>query len=193
MQKVSIRLPGDVIDAYDEAEGTRSAVLRRRLVEAVEDGEVAGVPKDLRTLVEREAAVDRGRLARKRGTFKQRCYDFYRDKWDGGAVTPEDAESLAESWEAEAAIYGPESVAFVDAVLDWYRERWAATNRAGFPDPGVFVARADPDAVDVDARVVDALRDAAQAGIGRREAVGSVGKFHDETAVERAAAEVFDE
>jgi hypothetical protein len=191
MQKVSIRLPGNVIDAYDDADGTRSAVMRRRLVEAVEDGEVDGVGEDLKTLVEREAAVDRGRLARKRGKFKQRCYDFFRDCWQGGAVTPSDASDLAESWEAEAAIYGAEHMAFVEAVVEWYREEWDAIERSPFPDPGVFVARSDPDSVAVGPKLVEVLDEARREGFDRADAVDRVSSFHPDAAVERAAQEAY--
>lgn len=191
MQKVSIRLPAPVIDAYDDADGTRSAVMRRRLVEAVDDGEVDGIGEDLQTLVERERAVDAGRLARKRGTFKQRAYDYFRDSWKGGAVTPADARDLAESWRDEAAIYGSEHVAFVEAVVGWYVDEWSALDRDQFPDPGVFVARSDPDAVDVEPRLVDVLDEAKRTGLDRDRAVDRVSKFHPDAAVDRAASEVW--
>lgn len=192
MQKVSIRVPPEVIQAYDDADGTRSAVMRRRLIEAVEEGEVSGVGDDLKTLVEREAAVDRGRLARKRGKFKQRCYDYFRDCWQGGAVTPSDADDLAESWRAEASIYGREHVAFVESVVEWYQREWTATRRGGFPDPGVFVAESDPEAVDVPARLVETMREARSEGVDREQAVESVSKFNPDAEVETAAAEVYD-
>lgn len=191
MQKVSIRMPPSVIDAYDSAKGTRSALMRRRLAEAVENGELREVDSDLRVLAEREAAVDRGRLARKRGKFKQRCYTFYRDCWDDGAVTPSDAADLSESWRREADLYGPEHMAFVEAVVTHFKEHWTPTNRDPWPDAGVFIARSNPDEIDVDNRLVEVLREADAKGIDPGEAVRSVKKFHPDTAVERAATEVF--
>jgi len=133
MKRISIRLPEDLIAAYDDADGTRSAVMRRRLSEAVRDGEVSGVDADLRTLVEAEDAKDRARLARRRGSFRERCHSFYADKWSSGLVTPRDAEDMAESWEAEAALYGAPYVAFVDAVTAAARD----VAREGEVEPSV--------------------------------------------------------
>lgn len=161
MKRISIRLPEDLIAAYDDADGTRSAVMRRRLSEAVRDGEVSGVDADLRTLVEAEDAKDRARLARRRGSFRERCHSFYREKWSSGLVTPSDAEDMAESWEAEAALYGAPYVAFVDAVIAWYRDRWTPehTERPEFPRGSTFLRLAEPEDVDVPGRLVESVRD----------------------------------
>lgn len=161
MKRISIRLPEDLIAAYDSADGTRSAVMRRRLSEAVRDGEVSGVDADLKTLVEAEDAKDKSRLARRRGTFRPRCYSFYEGKWETGLVTPADAEAMADSWFKEAALYGAPQVAFVDALLEWYEQRWTTdkTERPRFPDPMDLLGLADPETVDVPGRLVETVRD----------------------------------
>jgi hypothetical protein len=192
MRKVSLRLPGSLVSAYDRADGTRSAVMRRVLSAAVADGEVEGVPDDLETLAERERVVERGELDRKAATFKRRTYDYFADKWDSGLVTPDDADRLAESWRREGAIYGAENVAFVDAIVGYWSENWTAAGRRDFPEPATFLARADPDAVDADERLVETMRDARNDGLDRGEAVERVAKFHPRDTVEAAASVAFD-
>lgn len=191
MEKVSIRVPEPLLRAYDEADGSRSAVMRRVLSEAVAEGEVEGVPEDLKTLAERERAVEEGELARKAGTFKQRVHDYFGEKWRSGAVTPDDAERLAESWKDEAALYGAGNLAYVEAVLDYWREEWAAVEpkRGEWPSPAVFLAEAEPALVEgeVEDRLVDTLRDARRDGLDRADAVERVAKFHPRERVELAA------
>lgn len=195
MRKVSIRLPEPLVRAYDEADGSRSAVMRRVLSEAVADGQVEGVPDDLRTLAERERAVEGGELARKAGTFKQRVHDYFAEKWRSGAVTPDDADRLAESWRDEAALYGAEELAYVEAVLDYWRDEWAAVEarRGDWPSPAVFLAEAEPRLVDaeVEERLVDTLRDARRDGLDRSTAVERVRKFHPDDRVELAAERAY--
>jgi len=201
MRKVSVRLPDHLVRAYDEAEGNRSAVMRRRLAEAVVEGEVDGVPADLMTLAERERAVEENELGRKRGTFRQRCYDFFANKWDGGAVTPDDADDLADSWRDEAAIYGPEYEAFVTAILDWYAENWAAyDDGAAFPTPGAFVARSGAAAAtvaeagtDASDRLVQHVAGAYDRGVPRGEAVAAIAEYHPEERARAAVEEVYDD
>jgi len=193
MRKVSLRLPPALVNAYDRADGTRSAVMRRVLAEAVAEGEVEGVPDDLQLLAERERAVEDGELARKAATFKERCYRFFADKWEGGLVTPADAERLADSWRDEAVLYGPGSVAFVDEITAHWRDSWRATGRGEFPDPATFLARVDPDTADPDDRLTTTLRGARENGYARHEAVDKVSKFHPDDAVREAAREVWDE
>jgi len=197
MRKVSIRLPEPLVHAYDEADGSRSAVMRRVLSGAVADGEVEGVPADLRTLAERERAVEGGELARKAGTFKQRVHDYFAEKWRSGAVTPDDAERLAESWRDEAALYGAEDLAYVEAVVDYWRDEWAAVEarRGDWPSPAVFLAEAEPRLVDaeVEDRLVDTLRDARRDGLDRSTAVDRIKKFHPDDRVELAADRAYGE
>jgi hypothetical protein len=191
MRKVSLRLPEDLVAAYDSADGTRSAVMRRRLAEAVTEGELDGVDDDLRTLAEAEDAKDRARLARRRGSFRERCYDFFADKWRSGLTTPDDAADMAGSWEAEAALYGAEYVAFVDAVLDWYAEEWEINShkRPGFPDPSTLLARSDPEAIDVPERLVETVRaELRDSDRTRAEVVDKLAAFHERPTAERAVA-----
>jgi hypothetical protein len=191
MRKVSIRIPEPLVRAYDDADGSRSAVMRRVLSEAVADGDVQGVPEDLRTLAERERAVEGGELARKAGTFKQRAHDYFGEKWRSGAVTADDAERLAESWRDEAALYGAEDLAYVEAVVDYWADEWAAVEarRGQWPTPAVFLAEADPRLVDgeITDRLADTLRDARRDGLERSTAVERVAKFHPRERVEMAA------
>lgn len=191
MERVSLRLPRDVIRAFDSASGNRSAVMRRVLTDAVAEGEVAAVPPDLMALAEREAAVDRGRLARKRGTFKRRVYDWYADKWRSGAVTAADAEDLAVSWRHEAALYGEEALAYLDAILDWYRESWDPADRPDWPDPGMFMARADPESVEVEERLVETAREGRERGLSAPEVRERLRSFHDDSLVEAAVTRAF--
>ena len=193
MRKVSLRLPDDLVAAYDAADGSRSAVMRRRLAEAVEGGELSGVDDDLKTLAGIEAAKDRGRLTRRRGTFRERCYAFFGEKWKSGAVTPDDADDMAESWRHEAALFGPEYVAFVEAIIGWFREQWTVeTHRPGFPEATVFLARSDPDAIDVSERLIEVLQDGKDRGYSRQEAIDRAATFHARSRVEKAAAHVWE-
>lgn len=193
MKRITIRVPEDIVRAYDEAEGNRSAMMRRALSDRVAEGELSGVPDDILQLAEAEAAKDEGRLARKRGTFRERCQSFFREKWQTGAVTPRDAEDMAVSWRREATIYGAEYVAFVEAITEWYAENWTVHEheRPAFPDPSLFIGRSDPEAIDVPERLVETMQEAKQDGLGRAETINRVSAFHPEARVERAAAEVW--
>jgi hypothetical protein len=190
MKPISLRLPDHVVRAYDAADGNRSKVMRRALAGAVEDGEVQGVPEDLRTLAAVESIIDDGQLKKRRGTFRKRVAEFFEEKWSSGYVPPGDADGMAESWRREATLYGAEHVAWVEAILTWYRDRWdpADDRRPEWPDAGTFYDAADPGSVAIDDRLVDTLRDAREAGLTRDEAVARVSKFHPDGTVETAAA-----
>lgn len=190
MTPVSLRLPDHLVRAYDTADGNRSKVMRRTLSEAVENGEVDGVPEDLRTLAAVESIIDGGQLVKRRGTFRKRVAEFFRDKWESGYVPPDDADAMAESWRDEAALFGEGYLAWTEAVLSWYREEWDPVDdrREEWPDAGTFYERADPEAVDLDDRLVSTLRDAREAGLSRDEAVARVSKFHPDATVEVAAS-----
>lgn len=192
---MTIRVPDDLVRAYDMADaGSRSAVMRRVLLDAVADGDVQGVPHDLRKLAERERVVDSGRYARKRATYKSRVHGFYAEKWEDGAVTPTDAADLAASWRSEAALYdddisnGDPHEAFLDAILDWYRANWSRTaaERPGWPDAGKLLRAAGIGADDeagglgVDAELVEQLEDYAAEGVEPNDALE---RLHDETDV----------
>jgi len=180
MPRVTLRVPDDLRRAYEVADGgSRSALMRRVLLDAVADGEVEGVPPDLRKLAARERAVDSGRYARKRATFKSRLLGFYAEKWEDGAVTPTDAATLAASWRTEAALYDDDETTegtphddLLDAVLDWYRANWSrkAAERPDWPDAGKLLRAADigeeDDAggLDVNADLVEAVNDYAEQG-----------------------------
>ena len=156
MKSISVRLPRDVVAAFDAADANRSQLIRRLLTDAIADGQVE-VPDDLRTLARRESAVDHGRLPRKRSTFKKRAYDHFADAWDHGAVTASDAEDMAESWSREAAIYGREQIAFIDSIVGWYVDHYSVPERPEWPAPDAFVARADPDQINIPDRLTDSI------------------------------------
>lgn len=188
MDRVTVRVPSDIVRAYDKAEGNRSALMRRRLSEAVENGELTGVPDDLQTLAERENIIDRGRLSRKRATFRTRAAEFFASQWSGGGVTPDDADELAHTWRKEGSLYGSAYIAYVDAILEWYRTHYDPLDRPAFPDAGEFIAKADPSAVDLERHLVETLSDAADKGLSKQTAIERVSEFHP-TAKVRAAAE----
>jgi hypothetical protein len=192
MRKVSLRLPEHLVAAYDSADGTRSAVMRRRLVEAVEDGEVRGVDDDLQLLAEAEAAVDRGKLTRRRATFKSRFHDFAAGKWTNGAVTGDDMDDLAESWRDEGALFGRGELEYVAAVVRWYRANYSPHDKPPFPTPEYFVAQmrdamsvSEP-GEDVPDRLVDVAREAVDDGVPRRQVIDRLSTFHDVDDVYRA-------
>lgn len=171
MRRVTVRIPDDLLRAYDMAEGNRSELIRRILLDAVADGEVSGVPPDIRKLAERERAVNSGRLARKQATYKSRLLEFYREKWEDGAVTPTDAATLAASWRAEARLYdddreGTPHEDLLDALLDWYRANWSRTaaERPAWPDAGRLLRAAgigegDDAAIGTDPDLIDEIAD----------------------------------
>lgn len=194
MQKVSIRLPYHVVEAYDSADGTRSAVMRRRLIEAVEEGEVDGVPDDLRTLSAREGIVDRGQLNRKRGKFREEAHEFFGCRWEGGATPPNDMDVLAETWRNEAALYGSEYLTFVEAMMTWFTENWSYEgSRPEFPPARSFVRWSDDEEPDVEGRLVEVMEQAQEDDIPRTEAVRRVSMFHPDERVHDAAQAVFGE
>jgi hypothetical protein len=192
MRKVSLRLPEHLVAAYDSADGTRSAVMRRRLVEAVEGGEVRGVDDDLQLLAEAEAAVDRGKLTRRRATFKSRFHDFAAGKWTDGAVTGDDMDDLAESWRDEAALFGRDELLYVRVVVEWYVENYSPTDKPPFPTAEYFVgamrsaAREGEPGEDVPDRLVDVAREAVDDGVPRRQVIDRLSTFHDVDDVYRA-------
>jgi len=190
MKRISIRLPEDLIAAYDSADGNRSAVMRRRLAEAVVDGELSDVDADLRTLAEAEAAKDEARLARRRGSFRERAHSFYGDKWSGGMTTPDDARDMAVSWETEAALYGADYVAFLDAMLGWFSDNWTIDpgRRPEWPDGSVFLGLADPSQVDVPERLIGTVEDELAEGRTAGEIVDKLSAFHPESVARRAVA-----
>jgi hypothetical protein len=186
MRRISIRLPDDLIRAYDMADtNSRSEAMRAVLTDAVANGHVEGVPDDLRKLAERERVVDTGRLARKRATYKSRVYGFYGDKWETGAITPTDARDLAASWRSEAKLYDSDDDAdtdrfeeFLDAVLDWYAANWSTTaaERPEWPDAGRLLRNAgitddEQDASIADAELVEQVDDWAADNVDRGDAL----------------------
>lgn len=187
MERVTIRLPSATKAAYDSADGTRSALMRRRLNEAVVDGELQGVDPDLATLAEAEAAVDEGRLTRRRATFKSRCRSFFAEKWQAGGVTARDADALAETWRKEATLYGKLEIAFVTAVVEWYRENYQPREKPDFPSADLFVERAEPGDVHLDERLVDlASEGIEERGLSPATVRKKLQHFHDPEDVEAA-------
>lgn len=189
MTPVSLRLPDHLVRAYDASDGNRSKVMRRVLSEAIEGGEVEGVPDDLQTLAAVETIIDEGQLTKRRGTFRKRVAEFFADKWDSGYVPPADADRMAESWRDEAALFGAEYVAWTEALVGWYQDNWEPIDdqRPEWPDAGTLYERADPSSVDMDSRLVSTMRDAREAGLTREEAVARVSKFHPDGVVEAAS------
>lgn len=203
MPRASLRLPDDIQRAYELADGgSKSHLMRRVLTEAVADGQVEGVPPDLRKLAQRERAVDSGRYMRKRATYKSRLYGFYQEKWQDGAVTPTNAAELAASWREEAALYdadrddGDPHDAFLDAVLEWYRANWSRTaaERPEWPDAGRLLRAAgiaaDDEAGGLGARseLVDALDDYAEDGVEPSDALERLHEEYDADAGDAFAA-----
>jgi len=192
MRKVSIRLPENVVAAYDSAEGTRSELMRRRLVEAVEQGELRGVDDDLQLLAEAEAAVDKGKLTRRRATFKSRFHQFAERKWEGGGVTGDDMDDLADSWRDEAALFGREELEYVRVVVRWFEANYSHADRAPFPSADYFVGQVrDAMSVtepgeDVPDRLVQVVADAIDDGTPYREVIARLSTFHDTDDVYRA-------
>ena len=191
MRKVSIRLPDDVVEAYDSAHGTRSAVMRRILTGAVADGELDDVPEDLITLAAAEDAKDEGRLSRRRASYKKRVYQHFRDAWASGLVTDTDAEEMAESWETESALYGEEHMAFCDAVIEWYTDKWEPDSRPAWPEPSEFHLLADPGEVNVEDRLVRVVREAKEQGYSQHAAEARLTRYHGEATARKAVQEVF--
>jgi len=189
MRRVTIRIPDDLLRAYDLADTNRSQLMRRVLLDAVADGRVEGVPDDLRKLAERERVVDGGRYARKAATYKSRLYQFYAQKWEDGAVTPTDAATLAASWRAEAQLYdddtdGTPHEDLLEATLDWYRANWSrsAAERPDWPDAGRLLQAAgvgeEDDAIaglGVTDELIDELEDMAADNVDQSEAVKRIG------------------
>lgn len=163
MRKISVRIPDDVLAAIEESDVNRSEFIRRVVNDHVADGDL-DIPDDLQTLAERETVVDKGRLPRKRATFRSRMYDFFADKWKNGAVTATDARELGESWLSEAGIYGPEYVRFAEALLEWYDENWEIGDRTDWPDADVFHARAGDVELNTPDRLISTVKNAAAQG-----------------------------
>jgi hypothetical protein len=196
MRNISIRLPEDLVAAYDEAEGGRSALMRRRLSEAVVDGELTGVPADVAALARASAAADDGRIDRRRASFRARCHSFFADRWQSGACTPDDAEQCAESWRTEASEYGPKFREYVDEIVGFYGLEWAATRRERpeWPDTEYFLVRAQPDIQDSDSlpdRLLQNVKEARAGGLGRRETLDKLLAFHPRDRAEAAVSSVY--
>lgn len=190
MDRVTLRIPASVVRAYDDADGNRSELMRRRLTQAVADGEVSGVAPDLRQLADIESAVSQGELTRRRGTFKSRVHSFFAEKWDNGAVTAQDADDMATTWLDEAAVHGPEQVAYVQAVLDWYRENYTAdpTAKPEFPPADYFVRESDPADADPDEALTSVAANALDAGADPDNVVERLSSRHGLQAAEQAVS-----
>lgn len=181
---MTIRLPDSLVASYDSADGNRSALMRRRLSEAVEDGELSGVPDDLQTLAEVEAAVDAGKLTRRRATFKARCHDYFFQQWESGGVTGYDADMLAEAWRTEAAIFGEDELAFVEAVVDWYQASYEPAEKPPMPSADHFIGMSDPDSVQIDNRLYDLVQEGLEErGLSKSAVIERLGQFHPDDRV----------
>jgi len=195
MRRVSLRLPEDLVAAFDSAEGNRSALMRRRLSEAVVDGELSGVPADVAALARAAAAADDGRIDRRRASFRARCHSFFHDRWESGVCTPGDAEQCAESWRIEAAEYGPEFRQYVDELVDFYRREWEPTarGRPEWPDAEYFLVRSQPDLQDdsLPDRLLQNVKEARANGVSREAALNKLLAFHDRSRAEAAVASVY--
>lgn len=197
MERVTLRVPSGLLRAYDAAEGNRSALMRRALSEYVEDGRLNLPNDDLAMLAKAETAADSGQLTRRRATFRARCREYFGKFWQRGGVDPATVDELAETWRDEAVLFGPEYVAYVDAVVSWWHENHPMSRGSGdpeqadrhqdMPDPDTFIARADPETVDVRDRIAQQLEQAAQDGKPRDEAVEAMKRFNDSDEVEAAA------
>lgn len=190
MRKISIRVPDDVVTAYERADANRSELIRRAMIEYLTDGEV-DVPADLVTLAERAEAVERGKLPRRRGKFRREMLDFFEDHYESGAVPPEAAEDMAQSWLAEAGIYGEDHLRFAEAILAWYRENWdiRSHERPPWPDPAVIFDRAEEIEVDVNDRLRATVRNAIEQGADPEAIVRRLGKKYPRTDIEAAIQE----
>lgn len=190
MHKISVRVPDEIVSALDRAEGNRSKLVRTAVQDAITEGEIE-VPEEIKTLAAREKIVDKGALTRKRGTFRERCHEYFGERWEKGATTPKDADDLAESWRSEAVLYGEEYLRFVNAVVNWFAENYEPGDPRPWPDPGTFMVRTGEVEVDVTDRLAQTMKDAKSDGLDRRTAVERVSKYHPEERVEAAAAEVW--
>jgi hypothetical protein len=195
MRPITVRLPEDLVAAYDAADGGRSALMRRRLSEAVVDGELTGLPADVAALARASAAADDGRIDRRRASFRERCHSFFQDRWTSGACTPSDAEQCAESWRTEASEYGPEFREYVDEIVGFYGLEWAATRRERpeWPDPEYFLVRTQPDLQDdsLPDRLLQNVKEARANGVSRQAALNKLLAFHDRGRAEAAVASVY--
>jgi len=196
MRNISIRLPEDLVAAYDEADGGRSALMRRRLSEAVIDGELSGVSADVAALARAAAAADDGRIDRRRASFRSRCHSFFADRWESGVCTPDDAEACAESWVKEAGEYGPEFRWFVEELVGFYRREWTPTarERAEWPDAEYFLVRAEPELHQDDSlpdRLLENVKEAHAGGVSRSAALEKLLTFHSRDRAEAAVASVY--
>lgn len=192
MRKVSIRLPDDILTAYDRAEGNRSQLMRRQLTDAVANGEL-DVHDDLVQLAEREGIVDRAKLARKRGTFRERMTNYFGDRWEDGATPPDDARDLAQSWFAEAALYGEEHLAYAEAMIEWYEEHWQVHDRPDWPGAGRFLQLSGDVAVSIPNQLEKTMQNAKEHGLEAEKARRHAEKFHPPDLVDQAIAGVYDE
>jgi hypothetical protein len=193
MDRITLRLPGEIVAAFDRAEGNRSELMRARLTEAVADGEIE-TPEEYQILAERQQIVTDGDLARKRGRFRERAHDYFADRWATGAVTPYDMDDLAETWRQEGALYGEDYLAFIEAMVGFYGDNWhpSAGGRPDWPEPGHFLQEIDAVDVDVTEQLIETMKQAKRNGRDRKTAIRTVSKWHPDSVAEQAASEVWD-
>jgi len=188
MDRVTLRLPDHVIAAYDRSDGNRSALMRNELTKAVESGELKNTPEDLIKLAAVDMAASTGKLDNRQGTFKKRLHEWAGEHWDSGAVTGVDMTSMLASWREEAALFGSEYVAFVDALEDWYTENYDPEKvGTDFVSAQRLVAESDPESASVDAALVSLLESAADSGVAKEDATRHALKFHEPELVEECA------
>jgi hypothetical protein len=179
-----------MIDAYDEADGNRSELMRDALREHIEDGRLDELPERYELLAARESAVAEGRLERERGKFRHNVREFFASRWREGS-TPDEAEDMAESYRAEAELYGDEYEQFVEAVVSFYVDEWKVTGRPDFPTTDEFTMMARGADVPDEAR--EYAERVAEAGALRYEqTVDEVRKRYPLPVARAAAKEVHD-
>lgn len=198
--KISLRVEDSILKAYEESDApSRSEAMRSALRDAVADGNVE-VPDQYRELAEIERVKDRSKLSRRRGRFKEVIYDWFRERWSKGCVTPYDVESeLEESWMKEAAIHSDstgesQNEAFAEALIEWYKDHWKPNDelRGDFPEPDLFVQIAHDADVDVDETTMKRVRRARNEGRDESEVRRVLGDKIDMRELNAAIQDVYD-
>jgi len=141
MKRITVRLPEDIVFAFDEADGNRSALMREVLSKHVANGKV-DVPDRIQKLARAERAKQKARWDVKDAGLRGRAYRFVVQRWDEGTHDPDAMDRALTGFREEAeSSEDPGAEEYIRRLMLWYRDSWPTSNvesRPDFPDAARF-------------------------------------------------------
>lgn len=157
MRRITVRLPDDTVQAFDEAPANRSKLIRNLLVDHVAEGGL-DVPDRLQKLANADRAKERNRWDVKDSGLRGRAYRFVKQRWQEGTHPPDALDRALGGFRDEASASEDEgAVEYIENVASWYSANWPEhdpSRRPEFPDAAAFHDSGDRDDDGVDEAIV---------------------------------------